>query len=247
MKRLLLILVLFSGMSARAEAPDSLFARANKFYTAGDYAGALQTYDSLKNAGYHSAALYYNLGNTHFRLSNTAEAILYYEKAARLQPDDADIAHNLQIARQQTIDKIETLPDPLFKSALLHTIYWLSPDQWAMSGLILLLLFSIALATYYFSTHKRLGFVTAFASLILALGSLTFAFLHHNHRSNHQPAIIMATNSYVKSAPASGASDLFILHAGTKVEITDELADWKKIELTDGKIGWIPNSAVEEI
>jgi SH3-like domain-containing protein len=52
----------------------------------------------------------------------------------------------------------------------------------------------------------------------------------------------------VKSTPAQNGTDLFILHEGTKVTITDSsMKDWKEIRIADGKEGWIESNQVEEI
>ena len=52
----------------------------------------------------------------------------------------------------------------------------------------------------------------------------------------------------MKSTPSKNGTDLFILHEGTKVEITDSsMKDWKEIRIADGKEGWIEASKIELI
>ena len=52
----------------------------------------------------------------------------------------------------------------------------------------------------------------------------------------------------VKSTPAKDGTDLFILHEGTKVSITDDsMSGWKEIRVPDGKEGWIETSQIEVI
>jgi SH3-like domain-containing protein len=52
----------------------------------------------------------------------------------------------------------------------------------------------------------------------------------------------------VKSTPAQNGTDLFILHEGTKVTITDgQLKDWKQVRVADGKEGWVETSQIEII
>lgn len=51
----------------------------------------------------------------------------------------------------------------------------------------------------------------------------------------------------MKSSPDEKGTDVFVLHRGVKVEITDELSDWVKIRLADGKVGWMKKEMMEVI
>ena len=51
----------------------------------------------------------------------------------------------------------------------------------------------------------------------------------------------------VKSSPDKSATDLFVLHEGTLVEITDRLDNWCEITIADGKKGWLECKTVETI
>jgi SH3-like domain-containing protein len=57
----------------------------------------------------------------------------------------------------------------------------------------------------------------------------------------------MEASSYVKSSPDEKGNDLFILHEGTKVEVLDELNDWKKIRIANGTVGWIKSGDIEMV
>jgi SH3-like domain-containing protein len=51
----------------------------------------------------------------------------------------------------------------------------------------------------------------------------------------------------VKSTPAEKGSDLFVIHSGLKVSITDHLNEWVEIRLPNGEKGWVLLSQIEEI
>ena len=57
----------------------------------------------------------------------------------------------------------------------------------------------------------------------------------------------MAGSVTVKSTPNESGTDLFVLHEGTKVEILEELGDWCKIEIADGRQGWMKGKDIESI
>jgi len=69
----------------------------------------------------------------------------------------------------------------------------------------------------------------------------------HQYTTGQHHAIIFAPSVYVKSAPDTQSKDLFILHAGTKVELANELDDWHKVHLPDGKQGWVKGKSLRVI
>ena len=60
--------------------------------------------------GEHSAALYFNLGNSYYKINDLANSIYYYEKALKLMPNDSDVLNNLSYSQNMLIDKVEKLP-----------------------------------------------------------------------------------------------------------------------------------------
>ena len=77
--------------------------------------------------------------------------------------------------------------------------------------------------------------------------ALLFAISERSDALSNDKAVVMAAVSSVKSSPEGAATSLFILHEGTKVEIIDELGSWKRVQLSDGRQGWLPASDIEEI
>ena len=247
MKNLLLIMAILLGFRASAQDPETDFEKANAAYKEEKYSEALNLYKSIRESGYESAELYYNMGNTYFKLGQTAPSILNYERAAQLAPYDEDIQQNLKIANQGVIDRFEAMPKPLVRTAYLGILQLLSPSAWAWTAIVFFGLLAIGLALYLFTASRRPGFILGFFGLVLGVISLALAFAHESYLRNHKPAIVMVPSSYVKTAPSSTAEDAFILHEGTKAEVTDYLEGWKKIRLPDGKIVWIEAADITEV
>jgi len=224
--------------AAPAIPPEDLFAEANAAFQAEHYQEARQLYDSLYQMGYRSAALEYNLGNTHFELGHLGRAILHYERALYLKPGDEEVLHNLQLARERTVDRIEALPSPLFIQWYRQWLALFSPDFWAVLAQVFAFAMLLGLAFYLFTPRRRGGFAIALGSLLLALLSLSSGILRQRYLQKHQPAIVMQKALYVKSGPAATAEDAFILHEGTRVELSESYQDWVKLRLADGKLGW---------
>ena len=251
-----LAILLLAGLPMTAQAqtasyPDSLWNAGVAAYTAGDYAQALRDWEDVRNTGLMSRELYYNLGNAYFKTGEIAPAILWYERALRLDPSDADVRYNLDFARAMTQDKIDEVPEIFFVQWRHALCYLLPSNTWAVLSL---LLFGAAVALVLLfllgSTQgrRRTGFFTAIACFLLAFLSWDFARWQKQEARRQDMAIVMRPVSSVKSSPSTdSAKDLFILHEGTRVRILDNVSGFSNIELADGRQGWIPAGEIEII
>ena len=105
---LFLILFLFTGVYA--QQPKQLFQKANQAYQNQNFQQAIELYQNILGQGYQATEIYYNLGNAFFRLNNLGQAILNYEKALKLNPNDPDIRYNLELANLRVVDRLELPP-----------------------------------------------------------------------------------------------------------------------------------------
>lgn len=219
-------------------------------YIKNDYVSAIQIYESLLNDG-EAADIYYNLGNSYYKVGEIAKAVLNYERASLLQPGNSDIRANLEVARAKTIDKVEPIPEIFFISWIKSLVDSMSVDAWAMWGIISFLLLIIALYFFIFSkqiVRKKIGFISGIIFLIIVICSNLFASQQKERLENRDDAIVMTPSVIVRSTPSESGTSLFILHEGRKVSIKDNsMKEWKEIRLEDGKVGWVPASAIEVI
>ena len=225
-------------------------ADADSSYVRGQYQQAIAQYEALLKQG-ASADLYYNLGNAYYRTENIPEAVLNYERALLLSPGDRDIRFNLQIARSKTFDKIVPESEMFFVTWYRSLVSMMSVDGWARTALVALAFTIVLLLVYLFSDRiwlRKAGFFGGVALLLLFVGANIFAWQQKKDLLNRKGAIIFAPAVTVKSTPAANGTDLFILHEGTKVIITDSsMKDWKEIRIADGKEGWIESKHIRVI
>jgi SH3-like domain-containing protein len=59
--------------------------------------------------------------------------------------------------------------------------------------------------------------------------------------------VVFESTLNAKSAPEQTGKDLFVIHEGLVVQITEEIGDWYRIQLSDGNVGWVPKSVLEVI
>jgi len=249
MKNLLYILsFLFSfGLFAQNKV---LFEQGNALYNDGKYAEAISKYESVLDTKNHSADLYFNLANAHYKLNNIAPSIFYYEKALQLAPNDKEIQNNLAFAKNMTVDAIEVVPNVGFSKLFKNITHSMSFDAWAKTSVILVFVFVILFLMYYFafsSGRKRLAFIGSTLSIILLCVALAFAFQKYALDKKDKPAIVFAQESKVKSEPNLRSEESFRLHEGTKVQVIDSVDNWRKIKLSDGKMGWLASEDIKRL
>jgi len=240
--------MLLSGLSA--QQPAQVADSANTAYKQGEYHMALKFYDSVYHMGYHSAALYYNMANSYFKTDRIPRAILFYERALKLDPGNEDIRKNLQMARQLTLDKIEKVPELFYQRWWKNLMSQASVDEWSIAGIVAFSLFLAMLAFFLLSGRiwiKKITFYTGLLVFVFMILSFVFAAKQHNNLVQEQDAIIFNPSVTVKSSPDQNSVDLFVIHEGTKVYILDRLGSWYEIKIDNGSVGWIPQDAAEVI
>ena len=250
---LVTVALMLASMPANAADAyvDSLWNKANSDYSQGLWQDAISTYRSVEELGLESAPLYCNIGNAYFKNKDYTMAIVYYERALKLDPSYSDAEYNLQIASDFVQDRIEPVPEFILKTWTRGLCYSVDSNTWAVIALCLFALTAAAVLVFLLaasSTLKRTGFFSAIVFLLLTVFSVIFSFWQKNDYMKADAAVIMAPVISVKSSPSDEAStDLFILHEGTKVNILDEVGDWRNIELADGRQGWMRSEDMEVI
>lgn len=235
---------------SNAELKDVTKAEGDSAYIKNDYTSAIQIYETLLKNG-EAAEVYYNLGNSYYKVGDIAKAVLNYERALLLQPGNSDIRANLEVACAKTIDKVEAIPEVFFVSWTKALIDSMSVDAWAMLGVVSFILFIVSLYFFIFSKQilwKKAGFISGIIFLIIVICSNLFASEQKERLLNRDDAIVMSPSVVVRSTPSESGTSLFILHEGRKVNIKDNsMKEWKEIRLEDGKVGWVPTSTIEVI
>ena len=253
MKRIIMILGILtvSAVWLSAQDADSLWNQAVKDYTEENYQEALAGFTALEADGYVSRELYYNIGNCYYKLGNSlGQSILYYERALKLDPSYEDAQVNLAIAREYTLDRIDEVPEFILLTWIKAFRDTVSSDAWAWIALALFLVTAVMVLLFRFGGSpalRKTAFALAVAALLMTIISAVFAFNLRSALESDGEAVVTVPVSSVKSSPGSTDQSLFILHEGTKVAVMDSLGEWYRIELSDGRQGWLEAEDVEII
>lgn len=254
-KTLAVVVLVLAGtsldMSAQNAYVDSLWNDANAAYVEGRWDDAVETYQDINALSYESAALYCNTADAYYKGGNPAKAILYYEKALKLDPSYEDARYNLALLNGRIQDRIDPVPEFILKTWTKDISYILNSDQWAVVFIVFLGL-TLALLLLFLlgptASARRCGFFIGIVTLIISASALGNSIWQKNDYNRVDSAIIMRPVISVKSSPSSeAATDLFILHEGTKVNVLDEVGQWRNISIADGRQGWVRNDDMELI
>jgi tetratricopeptide (TPR) repeat protein len=240
-------MVLFA---ASVFAQADLLQKANEHYSKEEYKQAIDVYNQILMTSMESPEVYFNLGNAYYKTNQFTLAILNYERAKLLAPDDEDINFNLLVVNQKVVDSIQELPGIFVVRWWDIMVNSQSTDTWAIISILSFITFLILLGFYFFAKTgdvKRVSFWVGCTLLALTIFTWSFAAKQKSSMVNHSSAIVMQPTVTVKSSPSEKGTNLFVIHEGLKVKITDKLGDWIEIRLADGNKGWLLAESVERI
>ncbi len=217
-------------------------SQANQLYNQNQFREAAKIYERAIASGMENGHLYYNLGNTYFRMGSLPKAILNYVKAQNLLPRDEDVEANLEYAVRQTVDQLDGRKPHVLESIL----FWvrdLNLNEHRIALFWINLAFWIALAARLRhqtpATQSARNILLAF--LILALVSTGFRWRQETHQSI---GVILPQQIDVHSGWNTATIVLFQLHQGALVSISQEKENWYEIELSGEKKGWTLKSNI---
>ena len=227
-----------------------IMEKGNKSYREGEYEKAIGEYNKLVSEGYLGTSLFYNLGNSYYRIGKIGLAILYYERALKISPSDEDIKHNLNFAQLSTVDRIQPLPKFFLFELWEGILGSLTENGWAYIVFIFYLLAIILVGSYFFARsirQQKLILFSGLTALLMLAISISLLVVKINREATVKSGVIVEQFVTVKTSPDPKSTDAFVIHEGLKVNLEDKLDEWVKVRLADGKVGWIENNYVEQI
>jgi len=246
---LIVALTLFSGLSF-AQNIDEQMQKAGALFRNGEFDNAIKIYEDLRGEGYEGASLYFNLANSYYRIGKLGYAILNYERALKNSPSDEDIKHNLAFASLSTVDRIQPLPTFFLFEWWESLLASLSVNGWTYIAFFIYILLMIFVVIYFFAKtifQQKLILFSGLGILSIFLIAASLLIVKINREETVIGAVVIEQSITVKTSPDLQSTDAFVIHEGLKVNLEDQLDEWIKIRLTDGKVGWVENRAIERI
>ncbi len=239
----------FSQASAEVVVPNAdraaeVFIQANQAYRRADYEEARNLYRALVLSGYGRGEVWYNLGNTEFRLEQLGQSLAAYRHAERSLPRDANLKYNIALIKELGTDQIE---EDTRYSFLRNILFW----HYRLNLREGFRLFTVAyIAVWVFLSIRwfgRLRWATTCAVILLLAAAVVGASLVLNHRAQSYPhrAAVIVPEAPVLSGYLESSQQLFSLHDGAEASVEEIQDEWALISLPDGNRGWIRRDVVE--
>jgi tetratricopeptide (TPR) repeat protein len=256
-----LLLIVFSAVSAAKIACASLrdqekaeiltqandfFHRANENLTANPplskelYQKALFRYERLVKEGVRNGKLFYNIGNTYYRLDDIGRAILNYRRAGFFIPDDPDFIESLTFVLTKRRDSIEEKQ----KKQVLKTIFFWHYDISAKIKIWIFSVFycaSLALGATKLLKHRSLSGWWVGAPFFVGLLFFGSLMMERIAFVENRMGVLVDYEVTARKGDGETYQPSFedSLHAGTEFRLIEDRGQWYHIEVADGRRCWI--------
>lgn len=252
MSRLVNILFLMTLSISYLYAVESndinyLFGKGNEAYINENYTESINQYESIVASGFESGALHYNLGNAYYRLGHIGKSILNYERALKWLPNDENVIINLKLANLRVKDRIDAPPEFFLFRLYRKVVNLFSSRGWAICVTLSAIAAALSFAVSWNLDPKKFRFLIRsimYVSIVIFLVAIPQMVQRYKIETGHDYGIIIDYSVKSLAAPQRGSTELFIVHEGSKVKILEQDGNWYKIELIDGKQGWITAGGV---
>ena len=194
---------------------------------------------SHRAPGGYSAAALFNQANADARQGKTGPAILHYERALLLAPNDADIAANLHFVRAQA-----GLPDAS-ENGFARSLTYARPNTLAWLGSFGLLLagLSVLLVQVYPPRRRAFRVLTCAGAVLVATAIASAITLWPDVNE----AVVLARAAPVRTAPVLGVEPVFQLREGETVTVRAEHGDFMLVQTPAGRSGWVAGAELARV
>jgi tetratricopeptide (TPR) repeat protein len=250
LKKIIILVTIISAAPVFAQSTHELFSAGNKSYQEGNIERAVQYYETILERGEESGALYYNLGNCYYRLTQYGLSRLNYERAKRFIYSDESLNENIAMLKLSLVDQIEAPPKFILNEIWDHFIALFSSKTivWLTAGIYVVFLIVWAIYLHLNRRMKRNKFQAVFyLGIFFLFFSVIVTFYKINIDENQKFGVVLSSAVTVYAAPSELDTELFILHEGTKARILIAKQNWYEIQLIDGKKGWLKKNSMEKI
>jgi tetratricopeptide (TPR) repeat protein len=244
----LLPITLLWWCAAWSAPVEHWFEQANRAYAKGQFDSAASYYERIIESGLENAAVFFNWGNALYRLKKPGPARLAYEKAARLDPNDPDIAANIRFVQSNIVDRVPEPQRGFLDTVLwkLHVLFPLKSQLWI--ALLLWGAIALGIGWSFFTSHNLrlwLIYLSVLCGLLLSvLGGSIGVKIYESEKVAY--AIVLTTSIDAKNEP-DGATVLFTAHEGTKFHIRKTVDNWALVSLPNGVSGWVEQKSLGTI
>ncbi|HRO43591.1 MAG TPA: tetratricopeptide repeat protein [Flavipsychrobacter sp.] len=247
-KLLLFLSFLFFYFQLSANVPyNAWWQKGNIFYQEKNFDSAAFYYEKLTALETGNAEVFYNLGNTYYKLNKIGLAVLNYEKALKLNPDYKQAQDNLELTQSRISNRIQQSKDIFFVTWWKGITKTSFAATWSVISLVLfLLILSFFVARKWNKTPSWLPTQMVVIAIVLCLCTLLFAYVSSQRTLADNRAVVMQQDTPLRDNLKS-ANTKTLIPEGTVLKVESEASGWVNVKLPDGRAGWIRKEALERI
>ncbi len=240
---LLLLCISFTSNAKNTNIGDVAYDRGN-------YKEAVERYEEILNTN-EDAVTYYNLGNAYYRLGELSKALVNYNRALVLSPNDDDIKANIDFVNSKTSDDIDPKAEMFFVTWYKNILNTYSANEWAVVTVITLLVILTLMLILRFCENisiRKISFCSLIVFALFFIMSIVFSVQHVIRNKFRNTAVLTSTMTVVRNTPSDSGLELYKIKEGAFLKILDKsLKGWYEIETLDGRTGWIEDKKAEII
>jgi hypothetical protein len=250
-RRLLCIAAFVAVLAPRAARADNTYAEANNAFTSGEYAVAVELYESLVSAGVVHQELYYNLGNAYYRSGWLGPAIYNYERALRVSPAFDDARYNLAVAREAVAEKVvDRLKKAEGEPWTISVVTYFTIGELSVAFLLLNALFFGGLIVLRFISNGFARTAVLVSTVFVCVAFVASTVLMTGHAlylEKVRVGIVLPDQLHMREGADKKTATRSPVHAGLKVRIIREEPGWIQVRLANGAEGWVPEKSIGEL
>jgi len=224
-------------------SPAELYTQSNQSYGGGDFLQAIEGYEEVAKS-VMNADVYYNLGNSYFKVKKIGKAIINYRRARFLKPRDDDIRHNLEFARNYRVDKIGSIPGPILRM-LSNTFHYFSLYEASILTTLFFVLSSVLVSLFIIYRRTPLLYGLMFSALSSFFFFVTWQVWGSEVRD--RPSVVTVAEVNALSGPGEDYKEILTIHDGTEFKIREVRGEYVLIQIPGGISGWIQKEESEEV
>ncbi len=242
------ILVAVVASPAHSQNADQIFNDAVSAYQRGRFDSAAVGFQSIVRRGIDDERVWYNLGNSQFKMHQIGHALVSYRRGLRIAPRDADLKANLRYARLFAADKIETVGEFFLEQWWQKLVSYFSVYE--TRGITAVLFWLAAAVTVWrlwpqarhlpnwrviAATWVLWVVVTGAAATCYVRDAITLA------------GAVTTVQTNVRGGPGQDYALQFVAHDGLMGTVERTESGWHLVRFPNGAKGWVAVSDFEII
>lgn len=234
--------ILMLALPLQAQDISSQIQTANQQFDAGNFQQAADAYLAVLDEGHINGHIFYNLGVAYYHMQRLGEAMAAFLAARHYIPRDADVAFNINYIQEQLPDKLAAGAKDGFMNLVNSFSSYFNTKETSIFTLILLAIGLILLTIFMF--RRQLIFLFKLGILLIILAIIIAILNHTKIEFARRWGAIKNAATAIHSGANPNSIVLFQLNAGAPLVIAKRANDYLKIELSDGRQGWVQSDNV---